>query len=147
MKDKIVKAKIMKLLWVWPVAMLFIFGCAANKGDPVMSQQKNVDVLDLKNEPEYQSLLSGRPETCGMRSGRVYLLPGDSIGQHSTGQHEELLVFLSGQGLALIGEDEALPIGKGKVAYIPPHTAHNMKNTGTEPLIYIYCVAPVTDCD
>ena len=55
-----------------------------------------------------------------------------------------MLVFLSGKGAALIGEDESpVEVGQGKVSYIPPHTIHNVKNTGTEPLIYIYCVTPV----
>jgi mannose-6-phosphate isomerase-like protein (cupin superfamily) len=77
-----------------------------------------------------------------MRSGRVFLPPGQACGQHSTKAHEELLVFLSGQGLLLIGEERRLQVGGGKVSYIPPHTIHNVENTGIEPLTYIYCVAP-----
>jgi mannose-6-phosphate isomerase-like protein (cupin superfamily) len=44
----------------------------------------------------------------------------------------------------LIGE-EKIPhaVGAGKICYIPPHTIHNNKNTGTEPLVYIYCVTPI----
>ena len=101
-------------------------------------------VMDLSEKPEYQQFLEGKPQTRGMRSGRVYLQPGQSIGQHSTEAHEELLVFLAGKGVALIGEEETpYEVGQGKVCYIPPYTIHNNKNTGTEPLIYIYCVAPV----
>ena len=100
-------------------------------------------IADLEKTDEYQSLLQGEPQTCGMRSGRVYLKPGETCGQHSTGQHEEMLVFLSGRGLALIGENDSFEVGEGKISYIPPHTIHNVKNISTEPLIYIYCVAPV----
>ena len=100
-------------------------------------------ITDLEKTDEYQSLLQGEPQTCGMHSGRVYLKPGETCGEHSTGQHEEMLVFLSGRGLALIGENDSFQVGEGKVSYIPPHTIHNVKNIGTEPLIYIYCVAPV----
>jgi len=100
--------------------------------------------IDLRNENVNQELLYGRPQTCGMRSGRVHLQPGETCGQHSTKAHEEMLVFLSGKGSALIGEDQrSFEISEGKVCYIPPYTVHNMKNTGTEPLIYIYCVTPV----
>ncbi len=107
---------------------------------------KNVLVLNLNREPEFQPLLEGPPKTCGMRSGRVFLKPGQSIGQHSTHAHEETLVFLAGKGQALIGPDEkSCDIGAGKVLYIPPHTLHNMKNTGTEPLVYIFCVAPIQE--
>lgn len=79
-----------------------------------------------------------------MRSGRVHLESGQACGQHSTNAHEEILVFLSGQGQAFIGDDDSThQIGKGKVLYIPPHTPHDIKNSDTEPLVYIYCVAPI----
>lgn len=107
---------------------------------------REILVIELNNKAEFQKLLEGKPRTCGMRSGRVYLQPGESCGQHSTNDREEMLIFLSGKGLALIGEEEnSFEIGDGKVAYIPPRTIHNIKNTAAEPLIYIYCVNPVAD--
>jgi mannose-6-phosphate isomerase-like protein (cupin superfamily) len=69
-------------------------------------------------------------------------MPGKSVGQHSTKGNEELLVFLSGSGVALIGQEVRLQVAAGKVAYIPPQTAHDILNTGTEPLLYVFCVAP-----
>jgi len=107
-----------------------------------MSSEK-VLIIDLNKSTEYQELLNGHPLTCGMRSGRVYVHPGKTCGRHSTNNHEEVLVFLSGRGMLLIGEKDRLQIGEGKISYIPPHTVHDVKNTGDKPLIYIYCVAPV----
>ncbi len=108
-----------------------------------MSNAK-VLIINLKNDSDYQQLLGDKPKTCGMRSGRVYLKPGETCGRHSTEGHEELLVFLSGKGEALIGEKETpFEVGQGKVCYISPHTPHNITNTGNKPLVYIYCVAPV----
>jgi len=107
-----------------------------------MSSEK-VLIIDLNKSAEYQKLLDGRPQTCGMRSGRVYVQPGQTCGRHSTNQNEEVLVFLSGHGLLLIGEKDSLQVAEGKISYIPPHTVHDVKNTGDKPLIYIYCVAPV----
>lgn len=109
-----------------------------------MASSEGVLVIDLNETAEYQRLLDGQPQTRGMRSGRIYLQPGASCGQHSTEHHEELLVFLSGQGLLLIGKKKSFQVGQGKVCYIPPNTVHDIKNTGTEPLIYIYCVAPAS---
>jgi len=98
----------------------------------------------LQDDGEYQPLLKGEPQTCGMRSGRVYLTQGQSCGEHSTGSHEEILVFLSGHGRSLAGpEKQPLKVGAGKVIYIPPHTLHNIENPNSEPLVYIYCVAPI----
>lgn len=101
----------------------------------------NVEVNDLQ---EYQRLMQV-PQTLGMKVGRVFLGPGDECGKHSTEAREEVLVFLQGKGQALIGKDgkDRMLVGKGKVTYIPPHTEHNIVNTGSEPLVYIFCVAPV----
>ena len=108
-----------------------------------MAGLSKIQVIELKNNPEYQKLLDGEPQTCGMRSGRVFLSPGQACGKHSTKKHEELLVFLSGRGELAIGENDTLQVGQGKIAYIPPETIHNVKNTGSEPFVYIYCVAPI----
>jgi len=109
-----------------------------------MASSGKVLVIDLNEMGEYQRLLGGQPQTFGMRSGRVFLHPGQNCGQHSTEQNEEMLVFLSGRGKLLIDEKESFPVCQGKVSYIPPHTDHNVENTGNEPLIYIYCVAAVS---
>jgi mannose-6-phosphate isomerase-like protein (cupin superfamily) len=107
-----------------------------------MVPQKPI-VLTLKNDGQYQPLLEGVPQTCGMRAGRVYLEPGGQCGEHTTGGHEETLVFLAGRGLAYIQNHQPLEVEKNLICYIPPYTRHNIENTGDEPLVYIYCVAPI----
>jgi mannose-6-phosphate isomerase-like protein (cupin superfamily) len=96
----------------------------------------------LNEETQHQPLLTGMPQTNGMRSGKVNLLPGADCGQHTTGLQEEMLIFLSGNGQAIIGKN-TFSIGIGKITYIPPNTVHNIINNSNEPLCYIYCVAPV----
>jgi mannose-6-phosphate isomerase-like protein (cupin superfamily) len=107
-----------------------------------MAASQEVMITDLNDRPEYQRILEGQPQTHGMRSGRVYLKAGEACGQHSTKHHEELLVFLTGQGELCIGEKDRFAVGAGKTAYIPPETLHDVRNTGSGPLTYIYCVAP-----
>ncbi|OQY05771.1 MAG: hypothetical protein B6I25_05110 [Planctomycetales bacterium 4572_13] len=100
-------------------------------------------IVELNNEKGYQRLIPGAPTTHGMKSGRVYLEPGSDCGVHSTEDKEEQLVFLSGCGTAIIGEEE-MTVGAGRTCYIPPQTKHNILNTtSTEPLVYVFCVAPV----
>jgi mannose-6-phosphate isomerase-like protein (cupin superfamily) len=136
------KAIIFNAIFVWFAGSILISGCAMERSCSMVTSGK-VLVMDLTDKLDYQQLLQGKPQTHGMRCGRVYLQPGESCGQHSTEAHEELLVFLAGKGTALIGEKETpYEVAQGKVCYIPPYTIHNNKNTGTEPLIYIYCVAP-----
>jgi mannose-6-phosphate isomerase-like protein (cupin superfamily) len=140
-----VKGMVVALVFVCLAGCIFISGCSmGNNNEAVMPSGKAL-VIDLTDAPEYQPLLKGVPQTSGMRAGRVYLNQGEDCGQHSTKAHEETLVFLSGKGVALIGEKEtAFEVGQGKICYIPPNTLHNIKNTGDLPLVYIYCVAPVS---
>ena len=89
-------------------------------------------------------LLRGAPQTAGMRSGFVRLKPGQSVGWHTTGRNEECLVILHGAGSALIDGQPDRAFTAPRAIYIPPATRHNVKNTGTEPLEYVYVVAPAT---
>jgi len=78
-----------------------------------------------------------------MRSGYVNLKPGENIGSHNTGEHEELLIILEGTGTADIGGFGRKNIAKGMLVYIPPHNQHDISCSGTSRLEYIYVVAPV----
>jgi len=124
------------------VCLFIVAGCTAGRDTPKTSTACKSFVRELEDRCDYHMLLTGKPQTRGMRSGRVRLSPGQSIGLHSTKSNEELLVFLSGSGVARIGEDIRLSVGAGKIAYIPPQTSHDIVNTGTEVLAYVFCVAP-----
>jgi quercetin dioxygenase-like cupin family protein len=87
-------------------------------------------------------LLTGRPQTTGMRGGSVKLKPGDSVGWHSTASNEEALVILRGSGVAKIEGHADVPLSEKTLAYIPPATRHNVTNTGTEVMEYVWVVAP-----
>lgn len=90
---------------------------------------------------DYMQLLSGPPESVTMRSGKVVLQPGKTVGKHSTEGNEEMLVLLAGEGLFLLSDGQCLEICAGSVLYCPPDTEHDVMNTGTVPLEYIYVVA------
>jgi len=100
-------------------------------------------VIPLNTSGGYQELLNGSPQTAGVRSGFVRLKPGETVGWHTTGAHEETLVILHGQGSALIEGQPQRDFVAPAVTYIPPDTRHNVRNTGAEPLEYVYVVAPV----
>lgn len=87
-------------------------------------------------------LLKGAPQTAGMRSGFVRLKTGAAVGWHTTGANEESLVILHGQGEALIDGQAKQSFVAPAFAYIPPATRHNVSNTGSEALEYVYVVAP-----
>jgi mannose-6-phosphate isomerase-like protein (cupin superfamily) len=87
-------------------------------------------------------LLKGAPQTSGMRGGSVKLKPGESVGWHSTAGNEEALVILHGSGVAKVEGHPDVPLTEKMLAYIPPATRHNVANTGTEALEYVWVVAP-----
>ena len=87
-------------------------------------------------------LLKGAPQTSGMRGGSVNLKPGQSVGWHSTAGNEEALVILHGNGVANIDGHADVPLNEKMLAYIPPATRHNVTNTGTQLLEYVWIVAP-----
>jgi mannose-6-phosphate isomerase-like protein (cupin superfamily) len=98
--------------------------------------------LDNAGQRE-QQLLGGPPETVTMRSGLIVLQPGQSVGKHGTGQHEEELVVLEGQGRMIFHDGTHLDLAANHVLYCPPETEHDVRNTGTGVLRYVFIVASV----
>ncbi len=87
-------------------------------------------------------LLNGPPQTSGMRGGSVKLKPGESVGWHSTAGNEEALVILRGSGVANFEGHPDVALQENMLAYIPPGTRHNVTNSGTQILEYVWVVAP-----
>jgi mannose-6-phosphate isomerase-like protein (cupin superfamily) len=89
----------------------------------------------------YVSLLEGPPQTKSLHAGLVILAPGESVGVHTTADNEEMLVPLEGEGELRIAGQPPIRLKPGLVTYTPPHTEHDVVNTGTAPLRYIYITA------
>lgn len=109
---------------------------------PGLNSQQQPFTRPLECREKDCALLTGSPQTSGMRSGFVRLKPGESVGAHSTENHEETLVILRGKGEAKI-ENQTLSFSSGMLVYIPPRSHHDVKNAGDEILEYVYVVAPV----
>jgi quercetin dioxygenase-like cupin family protein len=90
---------------------------------------------------DYVRLLGGPPESFTMRSGMVTLQPGKTVGKHNTEEYEELIIVLEGQGSMILRDGSQLEMKVGIALYCPPDTEHDVKNTGSSPLAYIYVVA------
>jgi quercetin dioxygenase-like cupin family protein len=60
------------------------------------------------------------------------LQPGEHLGSH-TDSAEEVLLIVSGNGEATIGEEEAA-VKTGTLAVVPALVPHSVKNTGEETL-------------
>ncbi len=125
--------------------LLCIFAAPAGVSPAQSTPKHQPTTMSLDCAAGDCSLLKGFPQTAGLRSGFVRLKPGDTVGWHTTGQNEETLVILNGKGEAEIDGAAAMPIAEKMIAYIPPATRHNVKNTGDAPLEYVYVVAPTAE--
>jgi len=89
---------------------------------------------------EYFRILS-KENASLMHSGFVTLKPGEEVGAHDTEDYEELIVFLEGVGVVETVGVSRRPVTAHDVAYNPPHSVHNVINTGATKLRYVYVVS------
>lgn len=141
----------MKLPWnIIAIAVLVIFGFfLAGRSERERSQlekstSREVKVVSLDpGDSSYFWLLKGDPDTKSLRSGLVTLAPGKSIGAYNSGTNEEMLVPLEGQGEIRFPDHSPVAIKPGLIAYAPAHTEHDVANTGSTRLRYIFITAKV----
>lgn len=98
--------------------------------------------ISLGSEEQNKRILAGPPQNYCLRSGLVNLLPGVSVGKHNTEDYEEMVIVLEGQGEMLWTEGR-LAINIRQAAYCPPYTEHDILNTGTTTLKYVYIVTKI----
>ncbi len=122
------------------VLVFLVLGSCTNEKTAEDTPEARIIVIDTASGV-YQQALSGPPESLTMRSGLVTLSPGESAGEHSTESFEELVIVFRGRGEMRITDGAVLSIGPGRLAYCPPNTTHDVVNTGTSRLQYIYVVA------
>jgi len=67
--------------------------------------------------------------------------PGEATRLHRHRRSEEIYHVLSGSGQMTLGEAQ-LPVSPGDTVCIPPGTAHCIRNTATQPLVFLCACAP-----
>lgn len=126
-------------------AVLFLAVAAivlTSRWSPAQSSKLHPKVVALdQSEAGILPILSGPPETVSMKSGFVVLDPGQSVGKHTTGRHEEILVILEGVGKMIFSDGSKIELKAQSALYCPPETEHDVKNIGNRPLHYVYVVA------
>ncbi len=125
----------------YALAIGAVTGCSADRGVVSPAGKREGFVRSLPEAPETARLL-GKEDTVGMRSGLVVLQPGTDCGWHSTDNYEELILCLSGSGQVACEGGPRRELAAGQYAYNPPHSRHNVFNTGQDAMRYIYVVAP-----
>jgi mannose-6-phosphate isomerase-like protein (cupin superfamily) len=108
-------------------------------------EKKQPLVEKILFDTRYQRLIPGAPATAGIKSGAVVLQPGESVGEHVTEHKEECIVVLHGRARLSCAGAEDTPVDAPAVLYVPPETAHNIVNDGSNELRYVYVTAPVIE--
>ena len=67
--------------------------------------------------------------------------PNSEIGEEVHGHVDQVLVFVEGEGEAVI-DGESGPVRPGHLTYVPAGTKHNFINKGNEPLKLYTIYAP-----
>lgn len=105
-----------------------------------MSPKQQLKILKSCSESLFKS-----PDTLAIKSGHVVLKNGEECGRHNTQSREEILVIMKGAGAVKIDGQKPLKIKAPSVYYIPPKTWHNVKNTSSKILDYVYITAPINE--
>jgi mannose-6-phosphate isomerase-like protein (cupin superfamily) len=99
--------------------------------------------LSLPNDGIRHFPILDSSKSIQMSSGLVTLQPGENVGSHNTGMHEELLIILEGTGEVEAQGVEKQHVREQSVVYISPGNQHNVRNAGLTPLRYIYVVSKI----
>ncbi len=108
-----------------------------------MGAFNKIRYIKLESKYRYQRLLNEGLGTSGLKSGHVILRPGEDIGRHTTGEREEIIIIIKGNGEAEVNRRNVLKIKANSILYIPPRTCHDIKNTGMEDLEYIFVTSKI----
>jgi mannose-6-phosphate isomerase-like protein (cupin superfamily) len=105
--------------------------------------KENVFSMKLRGRQKFSRLLGDSTKQKGLRSGFVTLRPKESIGGHKTDKKEEAIIIIKGSATIYYGRNKSIKAGKNTFIYIPPETEHDVKNSGSKILQYVYITAKV----
>ena len=100
-------------------------------------------VLGLRSGGRFLRLVGDSAKVRGLRAGLVTLKPGELIGEHKIENKEEVIIILKGSATIYFGKKKRLKAAQNTFVFIPPETLHNVKNSGTKKLQYVYVTTQV----
>ncbi len=104
---------------------------------------EKVFCLQLKGRQRFLRLLGDSNKVKGLKAGLVTLKPQESIGEHKTENKEEVIVILKGNATVCYGKNKKIKAPQNSLVFIPPETLHNIKNSGSKILQYVYVTTQV----
>ena len=101
--------------------------------------QFNRDIVTLAKKNEYfrQEVVTGAHSQVALMS----IPPGGEIGEEIHQDVDQVLVFVSGEGKAIVNGEQS-SVAAQSLCFVPAGTTHNFVNTGTSPLKLYTVYAP-----
>lgn len=99
----------------------------------------NKDIVALAQQNAYfrQEVVTGLHCQVVLMS----LPPGGEIGEETHPDVDQVLVFVSGEGKAIVNGEQS-PVAANSLCFVPARTTHNFINTGTSDLKLYTVYAP-----
>lgn len=73
--------------------------------------------------------------------GWMTLKPGDSVGYHKHITNEDAYIIVSGTGVFKDTDGKEIKVKAGDITLVRAGESHSLKNTGTEPLVFLDVIA------
>lgn len=102
-----------------------------------MHFNKDIVTLAKKNEHFRQEVVTGTYSQVVLMS----IPPGGEIGEEVHPDVDQVLVFVSGEGKAILNGEQS-PVAAQSLCFVPAGTKHNFINTGTSDLKLYTVYAP-----
>jgi mannose-6-phosphate isomerase-like protein (cupin superfamily) len=97
----------------------------------------------LKGRQKFLRLIGDSAKIKGLRCGLVTLRSKESIGEHVTKNKEEAIIIIKGSATIHFGKKNQLKARQNSFVFIPPETVHNVENSGSKILQYVYITAQI----
>ncbi len=103
------------------------------------TETNDVDLMELARRNDHFR----RVVTTGAHQQVVVMTvpPGEEIGEETHPGIDQMLLFVDGEGTAVI-EGQPSPVQPGQLVFVPGGTLHNFVNDGDRPLRLITTYAP-----
>jgi mannose-6-phosphate isomerase-like protein (cupin superfamily) len=102
-----------------------------------MQFNKDIMALAKENTSFRQEVVTGTHSQVVLMS----LAPGSAIGEETHPDVDQVLVFVSGEGKAIMNGEQS-PVMAQSLCFVPAGVTHNFINTGTSPLKLYTIYAP-----
>jgi len=106
---------------------------------------RHVTVLKNPGKRSKQLVWPRNAPEASMTITRVTIEPGAVSRRHAHAKSEQIWIVERGFGVLLMADDKESELKAGDIVRTPPGETHGVRNTGSEPLVYLAITSPPED--